>query len=257
VIASWRAWRDRRTLQRRPIPDDLWQLTLQHYPFLARLSAADGSRLREMSTLFLARKEFSGTHGLSVTDEMAVAVAAQACLPVLELGLDWYDGFVGIVMHPGEMLAKRSTTDDDGVVHEYDELLSGEAVAGGPVTMSWQDVSSGAETMPQGYNVVVHEFAHVLDMRDGLADGVPPIADRTLRDDWQREFEAAYLRFCDELDAGIDTWLDPYGAQAPEEFFAVCSEAFFVAPHELRARFRRLYDVMQRFFKQDPMAWPG
>lgn len=254
---AWRAWRDRRALRDRPIPDALWQQTLRYYPFLARLSAADGDKLREMSTLFLARKEFSSTHGLEVTDEMAVAIAAQACLPVLELGLPWYDGFVGIVVHPGEMVARRETTDEDGVVHEYDEVLAGEAVGGGPVTLSWQDVSMASDSAPSGYNVVVHEFAHVLDMRDGLADGVPPLSDRALREDWQREFEAAYHRFCDEVDSGVETWLDPYAATAPEEFFAVCSEAFFVAPHELRARFRRLYEVMRRFYLQDPMAWPG
>jgi MtfA peptidase len=257
VIGRWRAWRDRRTLRRRPIPDALWQPTLQRHPFLARLPEAEGARLRALSTLFLDRKQFSGAQGLAVSDEMAVDIAAQACLPVLELGLDWYDGFIDIVIHPGEMKVRREVVDDDGIVHEFDDVLVGEAAPrGGPVTLSWQDVSAGPSQAFSGYNVVIHEFAHMLDMRDGRADGVPPLPDRAMRVDWQREFEAAYLRFRDEVDADFETWLDPYAAEGPDEFFAVCCEAFFVAPHQLRARFRGVYTMLQRFFHLDPMAWP-
>jgi MtfA peptidase len=260
VIGSrWRAWRDRRTLTRRPIPDSLWQPTLQHYPFLARLPDAEQRKLRELSTLFLARKQFSGAQGLVVTDAMAVAVAAQACLLVLELGLDWYDGFVDIVLHPGEMRVRQEIVDEDGIVHEFDDVLAGEApsVSGGPVTLSWHDAAKVGNEHFSGFNVVVHEFAHLLDMRYGHANGVPLLPDRQLRTDWQREFEAAYLRFRDEVDAEREVWLDPYAAEAPDEFFAVCCEAFFVAPHELRARFRGVYGVLQRFFKLDPMTWTG
>ena len=85
-----------------------------------------------MATLFLAEKEFTGAGGLRVTDEMAVAVAVQACLPVLALGFDWLDGFVGVVVHEDAVLARREMEDDDGVVHCYDEELTGEAMQNGP-----------------------------------------------------------------------------------------------------------------------------
>src|SRR5258706_6376110 len=173
--------RDERTLEKRAIPDTLWELTLARFPFLAARSADDFAQLRELTTLFLARKEFAGVGGLVVDDAMAVAIAAQACLPILKLGLAWYDGFVGIVVHADVVVAQRSHVDDDGVVHEYEEELSGEAMQGRPVMLSRVEVDDAAQAAAVGYNVVIHEFTHVLDMRDGQADGWPPLPDRASR----------------------------------------------------------------------------
>jgi MtfA peptidase len=258
VLNRWwstlRKLRDERTLRRRAIPDTLWQLTLARYPFLARRDAADQAALRDLSTLFLAHKEFTGAQGLEITDEIAVAVAAQACLPVLRLGLDAYAGFVGIVIHPDEVVAKREVMDEDGVVHRYDETLSGEAMEGGPVMLSWRDVEEAGESAEWGYNVVVHEFAHVLDMADGEADGVPVLPDRAAREAWRRVLGEEFHDFCDRVDAGEDTLLDPYGAESVDEFFAVASEVFFVAPDELRLAHPQLYELLAGYYRQDPAA---
>lgn len=254
MLDALRRWRDRRTLVHRPIPDALWSATLERFPFLAALPPGDAQLLREMSTLFLDRKEFSGAQGLNITDDMAVAIAAQACLPILHLGLDWYDGFVGIVVHADEVVARREVMDEDGVVHHYDEPLSGEAMEGGPVTLSWQDVSEAGNSAEWGYNVVIHEFAHVLDMRDGQADGMPPLPSRSAQAEWLSVFEASYETFCKQVDAGADTLLDPYGAEAPSEFFAVACEAFFVAPLDLQGDYPGVYRQMERFFQQDPAS---
>lgn len=254
---GWRAlrdWRDRRTLARRPIPDDLWALTLARFPFLALPDPAHAERLRSLSTLFLARKEFHGAGGFTVTDDVAVAVAAQACLPVLHLGLDWYDAFVGIVVHEGEVVARREVVDEDGVVHHYDEELTGEAMEGGPVMLSWQDVAEAATTAEWGYNVVIHEFAHVIDGADGQSDGMPPLASHEAHVAWERVFAPAYHAFCDDVDAERPTVLDPYGAEAPAEFFAVACEAFFVAPHDLLRAHGDIYALLRGFFRQDPAA---
>ena len=252
ATAWWQRWRDARTLTKRPIPDPLWRLTLARFPFLSYRSAADIARLRDLSTLFLAQKEFTGAHGLLIDDEMAVAIAAQACLPVLELGLNWYDAFVGIVVHADAVVARREVTDDDGVVHHYDEELSGEAMHRGPVMLSWTDVDEAGESADRGYNVVIHEFAHVLDMRTGDADGVPPLSDRTARVEWSEVLTDEFNAFCERIADDEDTFLDPYGAQAPEEFFAVAAEAFFVAPQELTTEHPRLYSLLRGFFRQDP-----
>lgn len=247
-------WRDARTLERRAIPDALWQLTLAQFPFLAQSVPADAVRLRDMATLFLAEKEFTGTHGLEVDDAMAVAIAAQACLPVLHLGLEWYDGFVGIVVHAGAVAARREFIDDAGVVHSYEEELTGEAMQGGPVMLAWSDVDGAGESADAGYNVVIHEFAHILDMRDGVADGVPPLPTRAARDAWVAVLHDEYALFCDRVDGGDETLLDPYGAEAPEEFFAVASECFFVAPQMLRSEHPAFYDLLSGFFGQDRAA---
>lgn len=254
-MRDWlRRWREGRTLERRAIPDGLWSLTLARFHFLSWRSAADIARLRDMATLFLADKEFTGAHGLAVDDEMAVAIAAQACLPVLELGLGWYDGFKGIVVHADAVLAQREYVDDAGVVHEYEEELSGEAMHGGPVMLAWRDVADAGESAGEGYNVVVHEFVHVLDMRDGVPDGVPPLPDRRSREAWIEVLTAEYDAFRERVDADELTLLDPYAAEAPEEFFAVASEAFFVAPQEFRAEHPALHDLLRAFFRQDPAA---
>ena len=254
-MRAWlKRWRETRTLERRAIPDPLWELTLARFPFLSMRTASDIAQLREMATLFLAEKEFTGAHGLVVDDAMAVAIAAQACLPVLKLGLEAYDGFVGIVVHADLVVAQREFVDDAGVVHAYEEELAGEAMHGGPVMLSWSDVDDAGESAEVGYNVVIHEFAHVLDMRDGTADGVPPLPDRAARDAWVQVLTAEYDRFCEQVDAGDDILLDPYGAEAPEEFFAVAAEAFFVSPQDFRAAHPRMYALLRGYFQQDPAS---
>jgi len=135
-----------------PVPDisaTLWLQTLQRYPFLATLSLHDQAKLRALSALFLHHKQFHGAHGLVVTDAMAIDIAAQACLPLLHWGdaaaaLGWYGDFVGIVVHPGEAVARRQTVDEAGVVHEHTEVLLGEAMERGPIMLSWQHVANAS-----------------------------------------------------------------------------------------------------------------
>jgi len=266
----WR-WLDRlRGRERRPrppIPDTLWQEALAVCPYLASHPAAELERLRELSALFLEDKEFHGAQGLRITDVMAVTIAAQACLPVLHFGpgaqpLRWYDDFVGIVVHPDEVLAQRQVVDDDGVVHEYEEPLAGEAMPEGPIMLSWQDVA--ASSSDTGYNVVIHEFVHKLDLRDGAADGCPPLpagfmgrpGARAARAHWQATLLAAYEDFREavikaERFGTEPTWLDPYGAEAIDEFFAVASEAYFVN----RARFAQEFPALAPLF--DAFYRPG
>jgi len=261
VLQTLRRWRDQRTLTRRPIPDALWDATLARFPFLAALDAPDAQRLREMSTLFLDRKEFNGAHGLSITDDMAVAIAAQACLPILHLGLEWYDGFVGIVVHADEVIARREVMDEDGVVHHYDEPLTGEAMEGGPVTLSWQDVAEAGNTAEWGYNVVIHEFAHKIDMRGGAADGCPPLPAgfagssnaREARAAWLAVLQPAYEAFREktivaERFGGEAPWLDAYGAESPGEFFAVACEAYFVNRERFTQDFASMTVLFDKFF---------
>ena len=252
VFSRLGAWRERRALERRAIPDALWELTLLRLPFLARLDEADRAELRRLCSLFLDRKQFHGAGGIEVTDEMALLIAAQACLPVLRLGLHYYDGFVGIVVQPDEVVAQRSVMDEDGIVHEYEENLTGEAMSGGPLMLAWADVQDAAEAADWAYNVVIHEFAHVVDMAAGLADGVPPLPDAGTRDRWIEVIDGAYEQFCALVDSGADTVVDPYGAEAVEEFFAVAVEAFFVAAVPFKRESPAMYTLLAGYFRQDP-----
>ena len=260
--AAWQRWREDRVCRQHAIPDALWQLTLARNPFLGWRSAEQLIRLRRLATLFLARKEFSGAHGLVVTDEMAVAVAAQAVLPILNLddGLKLYEGFIGIVMHSDAVVAPREVMDDDGVVHEYDEELAGEAMQNGPVMLSWRDVKAAAEAASHtdwAYNVTIHEFAHVIDMVNGGADGVPPLRDRAARRRWIGVMETAYADFCAQVDAQRQTLVDPYAADSIEEFFAVAVETFYVQPLELQRAAPSVYQLFADYFREDPASLSG
>ena len=249
LLAWWR-----KQAQNAPIPDAVWQGIVSSLPFLGALAADEQSRLRALAQDFLAEKEFSVAGGLQLSDEICVSIAAQGCLPILNLGLDYYRGWVGIVVYPDEFVIPRSVEDEFGVVHEYQELASGEAWAGGPLLISWRD----AQMAGAGYNVVIHEFAHKLDMLNGEANGIPALAGEISPADWQRVLLASYDDFCalvDEEDAGgREALFDPYAAENPSEFFAVMSEAFFETPESLRAQYPALYAQFSAFYRQDPQA---
>lgn len=255
-MANWlQTLADRFAGRPKAIPESLWLATLRSYPFLAARPGAEQEQLRALSGRFLKNKEFSGAHGLLVTDEMAVAIAAQACLPVLNLGLDWYDDFTGIVLHPGAMLARRKTTDAAGVVHHYREALLGEAMQGGPVTLSWQDVAAAGQLAERGHNVVIHEFIHKIDMRDGVADGCPPLPSRKAHAAWRAVMLPAYEIFSEQVAraerfGAQPPWLDAYGATSPAEFFAVACEAYFVNRERFAQDFSDMTDLFDRFFKK-------
>lgn len=250
----WRQRADARAVARRPVPDDLWKRTLVRFPFLRRRDPADAAELRRLTSLFLDRKEFSAAGGLRLRNDIVVAIAAQACLPVLRMGLSPYDGFVGIVVHPDAVRARRSHMDEDGIVHEYDEALAGEAMAGGPVMLSWRDVRAAGAAGEGAYNVVIHEFAHVLDLADGAADGMPLLPPDIARQDWHAALAPAYRNFVEHIKAGRASALDAYGAQSEDEFFAVASEAFFVSPAAMAAEDPALYRMLARYYRQDPAA---
>ncbi|MCD9229196.1 M90 family metallopeptidase [Ralstonia pseudosolanacearum] len=268
-LSQWLSRRARsRQLARYAISDALWTRTLSGLPFLLDWPQAALARLRETATLFIAEKEFTTAHGLALTDEMVVSIAAQASVPILELGIAWYRGWRGVVLYPGEFLIRGEAMDEDGVVHDVRQEASGEAAANGLVLLSWQDIELGSVLAGpdiQPYNVVMHEFAHKLDMLNGEADGIPAFSSRLHagldREQWADDLYAEYDAFaerCDRIperrwDADpILSLLDPYGAQHPAEFFAVASEVFFVEPAALQDTLPALYALLQAFYLQDP-----
>lgn len=259
------------------IPDDLWREAVTALPAAAHLDDDEIARMRELAGRLLAAKEMSAAGDLELTAAMQVNIAVQACLPILNLGLEWYRGWSSIVVYPGEFLVPRSVADDDGVVHEYVEPITGEAWEGGPLLLSWEDVQRSATDSGSAYSVVIHEFVHKLDMLDGVADGCPPLA-RELHPDldgraWRTLLADTFERFLSELDMieselpdGVDPDsaeadrfyahlpFDPYAAQDEAEFFAVTSEAFFVEPASLQDAFPEWYALLAAFFRQDPIA---
>ena len=251
-----------------PIEADLWHRATSAWLFMRGLAPADNERLRELCARFLAAKQFSGTHGLEVTDAMRVEIAAQACILVLELGIEWYAGWSDVIVYPSQFMPEREVVDEAGVVHLTRDPMAGEAWLGGPVILSYEDVALAADERSRvaGYNVVIHEFAHKLDMRSGDPNGFPPLHRGMSRRAWKDAFSAAYRDFAEKVDAAerlpgrrgeaaLDRLpIDPYAAESPGEFFAVASEAFFETPELLAPAYPAVYEQLRLFYRQDPAA---
>lgn len=253
VMAWWQSRVIERERQRFAAPDR--QAAWAALPLLAGLETEQARRLENLALLFLRAKRLEPVQGLVLTDRMRLLIALQACLPILELGLDWYRGWYAIVVYPAPFVPGHEYVDADGLVQVDDRVKSGEAWERGPVILSWADVEAGLEL--DGYNVVVHELAHKLDLRDGDANGCPPLPAGLSRQRWARDLSAAFADLGRRVDAGRETPLDPYGAESPGEFFAVASEAFFEIPEVLWDQYPAVYDQLRGFYRQDPRVRLG
>lgn len=229
-----------------------WELAWENLPVLHDLSEDEARRLSVLAERFLRDKAIEPVQGLVLTDSMRRLIALQACLPVLELGLDWYQGWYALILYPAEFVPGHEVMGEDGVVGIETAAKSGEAWERGPVILSWADVEAGLE--PDGYNVVIHELAHKLDLRDGSANGCPPLHREMSAATWKDAFSRAYADLCRRTDAGEDTPLDPYASESPAEFFAVASEAFFELPAMLAHQYPAVYDQLRAFYRQHPLA---
>lgn len=231
------------------VPESLWSAVEASLSCLQHLNADEHQRLRQMALAFLDNKVFAGAHGFAPDNFARLSIALQACLPVLNLGLDSYAGWRGIIVYPGDFVIPRRIVDEDGLLHEYDEDALGESWDGGPVVLSWFDDPADYK----GANVVIHEFAHKLDMLGGEADGLPPLHAGMSVEAWREALDGAYEDFCARVDDDEDTGLDPYAAEHPAEFFAVCSEAFFTTPDVLARNYPAVYAQLAAFYRQNPL----
>jgi Mlc titration factor MtfA (ptsG expression regulator) len=233
------------------VEEGAWRGVLSGMALLQGLSAEEEAELKALVERFLAEKQFVGAAGLDVLPHMALWVAAQACLPILRLGLTAYSGWVSVILYPGEFAPEREVMDEAGVVHRWREPMVGEAWQRGPLVLSWEDALYTGEE--DGVNVVIHECAHKLDMRNGgEANGFPPLRADMSAAAWSDAFGSAYAHFTRRVARGAATVLDPYAAESPGEFFAVMSEAFFAIPHVLLREYPEVYWQLRDFYRQHP-----
>ena len=256
---------------REQIDPRMWDDLVSHYVFLRALDPIQRDALLARTAWILASKTVSAAAGLHMTDRIALAIAAQAAMPILNLDPAHYEGWSEIIVYPAGFQIPRKREDEDGVVHEYLEDAAGEAWDGGPVVLSWEDAADDADD----FNVVIHEFAHKLDLGNGEADGVPPLSHckPSTRKNWVRVLDESFEAFCRRVDAvesqipadmdpeSHDAWtwwstlpMDPYAATDEAEFFAVSSEVFFVNPTLLDDELPHWYDLLADFYQQDPAS---
>jgi hypothetical protein len=239
-----------------PALSDAQRETLaQRLPFLARLAPERLDRLHGLVARFLGEKTITPLQGLELDDGQRLQLAGLACLPLLEFGAEGLHGWRQVLVYPGAFRVQRRHHDEDtGVVDEWVDELSGEAWDQGPLVLSWDDIQAELAEPEDGYQLVVHEMAHKIDILDGAMDGTPPLPADWQRE-WARDFQAAYEAFCRRVDDGEETPIDPYAAEAPEEFFAVASEYHFSAPDLLAQEMPAVAGHLRRFYGESPI--PG
>jgi Mlc titration factor MtfA (ptsG expression regulator) len=205
----------------------------QTFPLFNRLTPADRKELLGHIQVFIDEKYFEGCGGLTLTDEIRVTIAAQACLLLLHRDTDYYPNLTSILVYPSGYTA-----------HNLRALV-----------LAWDAAHHGAMNPSDGSNVVLHEFAHQLDFENRSADGTPDLETRSDYESWSRVMSAEFEQLRRSIPYNYDTVLDIYGAQNPTEFFAVATEAFFEKPRALKELHPDLYDALMRYFKQDPVTY--
>ena len=234
-----------------PIDPDTWRTTRASLPWLRALEAHDDAALAALAARFLHEKTITPIGDLVLGEPDRLQLAALCCLPLLRFGGEGLHGWSQLLVYPDAFRARRSHVDAAGVLHEWDEELIGEAWDAGPLILSWADVQSDIAEPDGGFCVAVHEMAHKLDALDGVLDGTPPLP-RDWQRAWARDFQQAYDAFAAKVERGAHTRIDPYAAEAPEEFFAVCSEYHFSDPALLRAELPEVAAHLRRFYGPSP-----
>ena len=258
MFGWWRRWRRRRLLRRArrgesDFDPQLFEDAVESYACTRTLDEDERARLRDLVVIFLDEKSIEGVQDFVLREDVRYTIAVQACLLVLELGIERYDGWTSIYVYPDTM-----ADPEDNAPHVRERMaIAGVALQGGGVAVSWSDTMHGSADARDGYHPVLHEFAHKLDQQSGASNGAPPMPDDIALIEWSRAFAAAYERFTNKVDRGQRTRMRAYGATNPAEFFAVASEHFFETPKDLRKEMRAVYELLERFYGQDPLARLG
>ncbi len=263
MLIAWFIWQPRLVTQRRErqqaeaIPPAWRAIVRRNVPLAASLPADLQVQLRRHMQVFLAEKAFVGCQGQVIDDEVRVTIAAQACLLLLNRPTDYYPSLRQVLVYPSAFAVDIEHTDEIGVVQSGRDWRAGESWQQGQVILSWEDVLTGAADPHDGWNVVIHEFAHQLDSESGLTNGSPALPNRERQASWSRVMQREFDALVAAVGRGEEnTFLDPYGASDPVEFFAVVTEAFFEQGPELRTEHPPLYEELLAFYKVDTSAWP-
>lgn len=256
LLRMWKKWRRRRVLET-PFPTAWLEIIERRVPYYQMIPEMDRRELLGHIQIFLAEKSFEGCGGLTVTDEMKVVIAAQACILLLHRSTDYFPELGSIYVYPHPYVAETHHRLPGGVVEDGVEARVGESWRYGNVVLAWDNVLAGARDIHDGQNVVLHEFAHQLDEEDGNANGAPRLELRSQYTAWARVLSEEFNQLNREVSHGHKTVMDKYGATNPAEFFAVATETFFEKPVQLKRKHPALYDELKMFYRQDPATFHG
>ncbi len=238
-----RRLRRKRILKKDPSPEFAFGLSAVRH--LRTLDPERRERVESDARVFAAEKHWEGCGGLKVSDGMKAVVSALACLLVADNRSTLFENTSSVLLYPSGYNAPQQSG-PAGIITQGSARL-GEAHVNGPVVLSWSDTLRHA-TQPTGRNVVLHEFAHKLDMLDGLVNGTPALPESIPIDRWVDVMTQEYALLRSELVAGVIPTIDPYGATNPGEFFAVATEHYFERPFALRVDRPELYDLLKEYY---------
>ncbi|HEX4764051.1 MAG TPA: M90 family metallopeptidase [Usitatibacter sp.] len=255
VVEPWLVERRRRKLRALPFPARWREIIDRQVPLARGLPPRLRRQLESQMQVFLAEKSFVGCDEQPIDDEVRVTIAAQACLLALERPHAPFPRLRTILVYPSAFAVHRLRPEPSGVLQETRSVLSGESWAQDRVVLSWEDVLRGTSIPDDGTNVVIHEFAHQLDQEKGYANGAPWLGRRDRYHRWSSVLGSEYARLQQQIALGEPTLIDPYGASAPAEFFAVVSELFFERPHDMALAHPALYAQLVLLYHVDPRKW--
>jgi MtfA peptidase len=249
--------RRRRKLLQTPLPESVVSVLKTNVPLYNRLPPADQIELGGHIQIFLSEKLFEGCRGLEITDEIKLTIAANACILLLHRQTDYYPGLTSILVHPQAYRATRREHIGSGVIIEGDEVRLGESWHRGSVVLSWEDIRRQSFGQEYAQNVILHEFAHQIDISGGQGDSSPVLQQAASFAQWISTLQENYEQLRNDIIADRPTVLDDYGATNPAEFFAVATECFFEKPHLLQQYHPQLYNELKEFYQQDPASSYG
>jgi len=239
-----------------PIPAAWPEIVTRQVPLAARLAPVDGDRPFRIMKLFLEEVAIEGCAGLEVTEEIRVTIAAQACLLLLRMRYPRYPRVRRVLVYPSAFIPKTVALHPTGQIVRPDVPLRGQAWQSGVVVLGWDEVRRDTHLGSDGGNVVLHEFAHMLDAEDGHMDGVPVFDSGTAYRTWAALLTAEFAQHVARIERNEPSVLSAYGATNRAEFFAVATETFFQRPTELRTEEPELYATLASFYKVDLAADP-
>lgn len=250
---SWSKQKNLKKLLATALSDQQRSILAEQVPLTQKLPSELRGKLEGKIHIFLDQVEFIGCDGLDITEEMQLSIAAQACLLVVNSDA-WFKHLRTILVYPGAFKS-RERKHDGYVVTERETVRLGESWSRGPVILSWAHTEQGAFNYKDGRNVVLHEFAHQLDDLSGHTDGAPVLNKDQSFAKWAHVFTEAYKVHVRRVESGHKTLLDAYGAEGPEEFFAVAVEVFFEKPTALRREEQAVYEQLAELFRLEPVTW--
>lgn len=242
----------RRKLAEAPFSSTWVKVIDQNVPYCLKLTSQERLKLWELVAVFVDEKHFEGCMGLVITEEIKLTIAAQACLLLLNLEHNFYEKLATILVYPAGFEFNKESYESNGIVSEELMPVAGISYSLGVIALSWSDTTQGARRPDDGTNVVLHEFAHQLDLLDNAMNGAPILSSRSMYPDWAHVLSQEFEALCKAVAQGIPTVINPYGATNPAEFFAVVTEIFFEKPVDLKAAHPALYEEFRQYYGQDP-----